>query len=104
MIIRFLFLVVFLQASHSYALKGEAEATITNLDKMEVEAILKKDSTVLLKLWDENYVVNSPDNVVVFAGKTTLDRPVMGRSRTSFTRDIEQVIVRGNFAFSMGSE
>jgi ketosteroid isomerase-like protein len=97
-------LLAYLLVYSSYGQNAGVEAVIRSLEQQEVEAILKKDSVVLLKLWDKNYVVNSPDNVVVFAGKTALDRPVMARSRTSFTRDIEQVIVRGDFAFSMGSE
>jgi ketosteroid isomerase-like protein len=82
----------------------EIESEIRKLEQMEVQAILKKDSVTLLKLWDKEYVVNAPDNKINFAGKTTLDRPVLRRSRTSFTRDIEQIIVRGNTVFSMGSE
>jgi ketosteroid isomerase-like protein len=80
------------------------ESEIKKLEEMEVKAIIQKDSVTLLKLWDKGYVVNAPDNKINFAGKTTLDRPVLGRSRISFTRDVEQIIVRGNTVFSMGSE
>ena len=82
----------------------DIEKEIRTLEKMEVEAILSKDSATLLKLWDKDYTVNSPDNVIVLPGKNTLDRPVLKRPRTSFTRDIEKIIIRGNTAFSMGSE
>ncbi|MEO6723319.1 MAG: nuclear transport factor 2 family protein [Ferruginibacter sp.] len=82
----------------------DVESEIRNLEQREVQAILTKDSVALLKLWDKNYTVNSPDNVIVFAGKTTLDRPVLKRARTAFTREIELVTIKGNFAFSMGSE
>jgi len=80
------------------------ESEIKKLEQMEVQAVLKKDTVALLKLWDKDYVVNAPDNKINFAGKTTLDRPVLNRSRTSFTREVEQIIVRGNTVFSMGSE
>ncbi|HEV7781876.1 MAG TPA: nuclear transport factor 2 family protein [Chitinophagaceae bacterium] len=90
------------QLGFSYA--QDIEAEIRTLEQTEVQAILKKDSVTLLKLWDKNYTVNSPDNVIVFPGKTTLDRPVLKRARTSFTRDIEHIIIKGNFAISMGSE
>ncbi len=83
---------------------ADTESEIKRLEQMEVQAILKKDTVTLLKLWDKDYVVNAPGNKINFAGKTTLDRPVLKRSRTSFTRDIEQIIVRGNIVFSMGSE
>lgn len=82
----------------------DIETEIRKLEQMEVKAILTKDSATLLKLWDSAYVVNSPANVIVFAGKTTLDRPVLNRERTTFTREIEQVIIRDGTVFSMGSE
>jgi ketosteroid isomerase-like protein len=80
------------------------EAEIKKLEQQEVLAVLQKDTVMLLKLWDKDYVVNAPDNRINFAGKTTLDRPVLTRSRVSFTREVEHVIVRGNTVFSMGSE
>jgi ketosteroid isomerase-like protein len=80
------------------------EAEIKRLEQMEVQAVLKKDTVTLLKLWDKDYVVNAPDNQINFAGKTTLDRPVLKRPRVSFTRNIEHIIIRGNTVFSMGSE
>jgi ketosteroid isomerase-like protein len=87
-----------------YAQHKQTEAEIRKLEQTEVRAILQKDSVTLLKLWDKDYVVNSPENMIFFAGKTTLDRPVLKRSRTAFTREIEQIIVRGNTVISMGSE
>lgn len=87
-----------------FAQEQDTESEIRKLEQMEVQAILSKDTTTLLKLWDKDYVVNAPDNKVNFAGKTTLDRPVLRNSRTSFTRDVEQIIIRGNTVFSMGSE
>jgi ketosteroid isomerase-like protein len=80
------------------------EAEIRNLEQQEVQAVLKKDTVMLLKLWDKDYVVNAPDNMINFAGKTTLDRPVLKRPRVSFTRDVEHVIIRGDVVFAMGSE
>lgn len=77
---------------------------IRALEQTEVKAVLEKDSAMLLKLWDKNFVVNNPDNVVVFPGKTTLDRPVLRQARVSFTREVEQVIVKGDVVFSMGNE
>lgn len=87
-----------------FAQDQDTESEIRNLEQQEVEAILKKDTVMLLKLWDKDYVVNAPDNLVNFAGKTTLDRPVVKRPRVSFTRHVEHVIVRGNVVFAMGSE
>lgn len=89
---------------HLFAQDNPTELEIKKLEQMEVQAILKKDTVTLLKLWDKDYVVNAPDNKINFAGKTTLDRPVMNRARTSFTRDVEAIVIRGNTVFAMGSE
>ncbi|MEP6712290.1 MAG: nuclear transport factor 2 family protein [Ferruginibacter sp.] len=80
------------------------ENEIRNLEQSEVKAVLEKDSVMLLRLWDKDYVVNSPDNVVVFPGKSTLDRPVLKKSKISFTREVEQIIIKGDVIFSMGNE
>lgn len=94
----------FVCVCHVFAQDQDTESEIRKLEQMEVQAILKKDTVTLLKLWDKDYVVNAPDNKINFAGKTTLDRPVLKRSRTSFNRDVEQIVIRGNTVFSMGSE
>ena len=95
---------VFLSSNCLYAQNNDTEATIRSLEQLEVQAILNKDSVILLKLWSKDYTVNSPDNVVVIPGKTTLDRPVLKRARTTFTREIEHVIIKGDLAIAMGSE
>jgi len=95
----FVFLTQFL-----FAQNQNTEAEIRGLEQIEVKAVLEKDTVTLLKLWDKDYVVNAPSNKVVFSGKTAVDRPVMNMSRSSFTREVEQVIVRGDIVFSMGGE
>lgn len=97
-------LVLSCYATLLYSQDKSIENEIRALEQAEVTAVLEKDSTTLLKLWDANYVVNSPENVVVFPGKTTLDRPVLRQSRVSFTREVEQVIISGDVVFSMGNE
>jgi ketosteroid isomerase-like protein len=87
-----------------YAQNQPLEAIIRHLEQKEVQAILERDTITLQKIWDKDYVVNNPDNVIVSAGKTTLDRPVLKRARTVFTRDIERITIRQNVAFAMGSE
>lgn len=91
-------------ARFSWAQDSSVEHNIRSLEQAEVKAVLEKDSAMLLKLWDKDYVVNSPDNVVVFPGKTVLDRPVLKRVKISFTRQVEHVIVKGDIVFSMGNE
>lgn len=87
-----------------FSQKIETESEIRALEQLEVKAVLQKDTAMLLTLWAEDLVVNAPDSKIYFAGKTTLDRPVLQRPRIAFTRDVEQIIIRGNTAFSMGSE
>jgi hypothetical protein len=94
----------FFYACLLHAQDNGTEAEIRRLEQLEVQAILKKDSVMLLKLWDAKYTVNSPDNHITFAGKTTLDRPVLRQARASFTREVEYVTIKETFAFSMGSE
>lgn len=96
--------VLFGFAGYLYAQDQHVKNEIRNLEQAEVKAVLEKDSVMLLKLWDKDYVVNSPDNVVVFPGKSTLDRPVLKRSKISFTREVEQIIIKGDVVFSMGNE
>lgn len=97
-------LLLFFSIDYLYAQSQDVEAQIRGLEQMEVQAILNKDSVTLLKLWAKDYTVNSPDNVVVIPGQTTLDRPVLKRARTSFTREIEHVIIKEGFAIVMGNE
>jgi len=80
------------------------EAEIRRLEQMEVQAVLAKDSAMLRTLWDKDLVVNNPDNLVVTAKVDPVDRPVMQKARSEFTRVVEKVTFRGDFAFSMGSE
>ncbi len=102
---KIIFVLAFLCYAQSiYAQDEIIKNEIRTLEQTEVKAILEKDSAMLLKLWDKDYVVNAPDNKVVFPGKTPLDRPVLKKSRTSFTREVEQVIVKGDVVFSMGNE
>lgn len=97
----FLFLVTVFSV---FAQDQDTESEIRKLEQREVMAVLQKDTATLLTLWDEDFTVNAPDNKINFAGKSTVDRPVLQRPRTSFTRDIEHIIIRGNTVFSMGSE
>jgi hypothetical protein len=80
------------------------EAEIRRLEQMEVEAVLTRDTATLEKLWDTQYVVNNPDNQIVLAKPDPVDRPVLQKPRTSFTREVEHITVRGDIVISMGSE
>jgi Domain of unknown function (DUF4440) len=85
-------------------MKNEIEDEIRKLEQTEVQAVLAKDTTVLAKLWDKNYIVNCPYNKVVLANADPVDRPVLKKARTSFAREVEQIMVRDNIVISMGNE
>ena len=80
------------------------EAEIRSLEQTEVQAVLNKDTITLKKIWDKDYVVNNPDNKIVLATSNPADRPVMQKARTSFTREVEKIIINGDIVISMGSE
>jgi hypothetical protein len=56
----------------AFAQSQNTKTVIRTLEQAEVKAVLAKDSVTLLKLWDKDYVVNSPDNVVVFPARPPL--------------------------------
>jgi ketosteroid isomerase-like protein len=80
------------------------ETEIKNLEQNEVQAVLNKDTIELKKLWDKDYVVNNPENKIVLAKLNSVDRPVLQKQRTSFTREVEKIIINGDVAISMGRE
>jgi ketosteroid isomerase-like protein len=81
-----------------------SETEIKNLEQNEVEAVLHKDTIALKKLWDKDYVVNNPENKIVLAKLNSVDRPVLQKQRTAFTRVVEKIIINGDVAISMGRE
>ena len=87
-----------------YAQNKDAEAEIRKLEQIEVQAVLQKDTVTLAKLWDKDYIVNAPTNKIAYSGTSSVDRNVLKMARTSFTRDVEKVVIRAGFAISMGSE
>jgi len=81
------------------------ESEIRNLETAEHQAILKKDTAALHKIWGHDLVVNAPMNRIVQATNNVSDRPVISQmSYSSFTREIEHIQVKGDVVFSMGSE
>ena len=85
--------------------RDAVETEIARLEQLEVRAVLSRDRAVLATLWDKDYVVNNPDNLVVLANAADpTDRPVMAKPRTSFTRHMEHITVRGDVVITMGSE
>jgi hypothetical protein len=84
--------------------QSQTQVEIKKLDSLEMNAILKGDTTTLLNLWDKNYVVNNPYGVIVtvpeilgFIRKGEIDY-------SSVVRITERVTLNDNIAISMGKE
>ncbi len=81
-----------------------AEAEIRKLEDEAREAILKKDTVAMRKLYSPDFVVNSPANKV----ETFQDLLARIRSgsidRNTFEKNIEKISITGNVAIVMGNE
>ena len=93
---------IFFYQGYLLAQNQDAEAEIRRLEQIEVKAVLQKDTVALAKLWDKDYIVNAPTNKIAYSGRSTVDRNVLKMARSSFTREVEKVLIRGNIAISMG--
>jgi ketosteroid isomerase-like protein len=82
-----------------------AEAEVRQIEEAERRAVLKKDTNILKQIWSKDFIVNAPNNRVVVTGESVADRPVIAQmSYASFTREIEEILIKGDIVFSMGSE
>ena len=95
---------LFFFVHYLFAQRSTTETEIKKLEQNEVQAVLNKDTISLKKLWDKDYVVNNPENKIVLAKLNSVDRPVLQKQRTSFTREVEKVIINGDVVISMGRE
>jgi ketosteroid isomerase-like protein len=81
-----------------------SEAEIRALDAREAEAMLASDLTTLERLWSRELVVNAPDDKVKSRDEV-LQAVREARIRySSFQRNVERIVVRGDSVISMGSE
>lgn len=82
-----------------------SEAEIRNLEKLELEALLKKDTASLFsRYWSPKMVVNTPGNQVVTVEETK-KRLLDGRIEYEFMeRNIEMITFNENIAIVMGNE
>ncbi len=86
------------------AQNATVETEIRNLEQTEVQAVLHKDTMTLKKLWDKDYIVNNPENKIILAEQNSINRPVLQKQRTDFSREVEKILLNGNIAISMGKE
>jgi hypothetical protein len=98
-------LICLLSTSYMYAQQAESETIIRKLEETERQAVLKQDTATLQKIWSSALIVNAPSNRVVLSTGRVADRPVVAKPRYSvFTREIEQLLIKGDIVFSMGNE
>jgi ketosteroid isomerase-like protein len=81
---------------------ASAEEHIRRLEQAEVAALLRNDIAAVRRYWASDYVVNNPFNVVVDASKGPIRAGTLTYS--SFVREVERVLVRGNTIIVMGHE
>ncbi len=78
------------------------EREIRKLEQAQVDALLRDDTAAMRKNWAEDYVVNNPFNEVVDAAKGPIQAGTLTYS--SFVREVERVLLRGNTVIVMGRE
>ena len=84
---------------------SKAETEIRNLEESERNAMLKHDTVSMKKMWAKDFTVNAPFNRVLLNRQELMDMVNKGAIQfTSFSRNIEQVVVKKNIAVTMGSE
>ncbi len=80
------------------------ETEIKRLEQAEVKATLDRDTMMLRKIWDKNFVVHNPEGKIILSKTNSVDRPVLQAQRVSFTREVEQITINGDAVISMGKE
>ncbi len=80
-------------------------AEIRNLEEKEHLSMLHQDGTSLQKIWSDDFMVNAPFNRVTLSSAEVIGLVKKGVIRySSFTRNIEQILVKKDVAITMGSE
>ena len=87
----------------SYAQNENIEKEIRNIEEIQAQAIVQKDSATLRRTWAPGFVVNSPRNTVVTGGQVEM---VMAGiiSYTSYKHELEKILIKGDIVISMGNE
>jgi len=105
------FIVMFILASGVFAFAQNSnsveaiEREIRRLETAAAEAILRKDFDALDRLCAEDFTVNSPRNDIVKGREALKDLIRSGViDFTSFTREIETVLIYADTAVVMGHE
>jgi len=83
--------------------QSEEETEIRRLEKHWTELLDLGDTTSLLQIWSENYVVNNPNGKIV-TPKDILALMKSGHRFPAVERIIEQITFNQNIAIVMGKE
>ena len=67
--------------------------------------MLNKDVNTLQQLWAKDFMVNAPFSKVTLGSKEVIELVKKGASEySSYTRNIEQVMLKGDIVITMGNE
>ena len=84
---------------------SEVEAEIRVLENNECQAMLHCKTDTLQQLWASDYMVNAPFNRITLSSQEVIDLVSKGVIRlSSFTRNIERIMLKKDMAITMGSE
>ncbi len=78
------------------------EQEIRKLEQGQVDALMRNDLAAMKANWAKDYVVNNPFNEAVDASKGPIQAGTLTYS--SFVREVERVLIRGNAVIVMGRE
>ena len=97
-------IMLFVLTTHFCLAQKSEEVVIKNIENSEREAILKGDTSMLLKLLSPHVVVHNPENTIVTFKQIT-ERIRSGKiDYSSFERMIEKISFVENIAIVMGKE
>ena len=98
-----LFLISFIIATNVAVGQSSDETEIKQLEKHWTELLNKGDTTSLLKIWSENYVVNNPNGKIV-TPKEIIALMKSGHKFPAVERIIEKITFNQDIAIVMGKE
>lgn len=96
-------LVIFISLSAMSQNEQQKEAEVRVMELREAEALLEKDIPALREIWSPGFMVNAPLNAVFIGGQVEMVQAGI-IEYTSFSRNIEHVMVLKDVVITMGSE
>jgi hypothetical protein len=91
--------------STASAQRASDSLEIRRLDQAEADGLLRRDSTVLRRIWAPEFTVNNPRNSITRGSEEVIGLIRNGTiDYSSFVREIEAILFHGNTVIVMGSE